>query len=62
MESPDDPVAYDIAKMGTERYIDFILSEDDALKSVLAIENKENDVAQHCVNVATLAIAVAKRT
>ena len=60
MENPKDPVAYDIAKMGTERYVEFILSEDDALKSVLSIENTDHSIAEHGVNVATLAIAVAK--
>ncbi|MBT4761360.1 MAG: HD domain-containing protein [Bdellovibrionaceae bacterium] len=61
MENPEDQAAYKIAKDGTAKYVDFIMSEDAALKSVINIENTDQSLAHHGVTVATLALGMAQK-
>lgn len=60
MENPEDKHSYSVAKEGSEKYVNFILNNHDAMKSVLAIQNLDNDLAHHGVTVSTLAIGIAK--
>ena len=61
MENIEDKQAYEYAKMGTANYVEFILNEDEALKSILNIENSDLSIAHHGVTVATLAISVLQK-
>ena len=60
MESPSDEVSYKAAKDGAAKYVDFLLKEDKALKSVLAIENTDQNIGHHGVTVSTYSVALAK--
>lgn len=61
MERPEDKDSYEFSKLGTHRYVDFILNENEALKSVMKIKNADGSVAHHGVTVATLAISMAQK-
>lgn len=61
MENPEDAAAYAQAKSGAEKYVDFLTTNNDALKSVLDIENSDKDVGHHGVTVGTLAVAMAEK-
>ncbi len=60
IENVHDPKVYDEAKSSAEKYIQFLLDEDKALKSVLSIENLDKNIAHHGVNVASIAVAIAE--
>lgn len=61
-ENPTDQAFYTAAKEGTERFTKFLLEEDKALKSMLAIENQDQNLAHHGVTVASLSVQIAKLT
>lgn len=61
-DNPADEAVYKAAKEGTERFTQFLLAEDKAVKQLLAIENADQSLAHHGVSVATLAIEIAKVT
>lgn len=58
-ENPKDSVAYNKAKVAAGKYVDFLLQNTTAAQSILAIQNSDHSVTHHCVNVATLAVALA---
>ena len=61
-ENPEDKVAYDSAKQGSQKFAAFLLAEDNAVKKLLAVENTDQNLAHHGVSVASLAVAIAKET
>lgn len=61
MEDPASAESYAIAKEGSQKFADFLLSEEKAVKSLLAIENGDQNLAAHGVSVAAMAVAIAKR-
>ncbi|NJL24356.1 MAG: HD domain-containing protein [Calothrix sp. SM1_5_4] len=61
-ESPEDAEVYQAAKEGTRRFTEFLLAEDKAIKSLLAIENTDQSLGHHGVTVASLAVEIAKIT
>lgn len=61
MENVNDAKAYADAKAGSQRFVDFLLKEEQALKALLAIENTDQNLAAHGVSVATLAVGIAKK-
>lgn len=61
-EDPADQSAYATAKEGSQRFTDFLLNEDKAIKNLLAIENTNQNLAHHGVTVASLAVRIAKMT
>ena len=61
-ENPADEAAYQAAKIGSERFTNFLLAEDKAIKQLLALENTDQSLAHHGVSVASLAVEIAKVT
>ena len=61
MENPEDAASYAQAKDGAGKYVDFLLSNNEALKSVLNIENTDKDIGHHGVTVGTLAVAMSDK-
>jgi HD-GYP domain-containing protein (c-di-GMP phosphodiesterase class II) len=59
-ESPTDKVAYDEAKQSTQKFADFLMNEDKAIKALLAVENTDQNLAHHGVSVASIAVEIAK--
>ncbi len=60
MERPEDEVSYKQAKDGAAKYVEFLLKEDKGLKSVLQIENTDQNIGHHGVTVSTYSVALAK--
>ncbi len=64
-EDLDNVKTYHVAKEAAGKYVDFILSNDKALSSILNVNNSENSIDQkishHSVAVATLSIALANK-
>lgn len=60
MESPDDNNLFELAVESSRKYVEFILNENHALRSILQIENPDNNYAHHGLNVATLAVGICK--
>ena len=61
MENPDNEKIYQQTKVGTNRYVDFLLNEDQAIQSILNIENTDQNIAHHGVSVSTYAVALAQK-
>ncbi len=61
-ENPADEVAYAAAKEGSQRFTDFLMAEDKAIKNLLALENADQSLSHHGVTVASLAVRIAKET
>lgn len=61
MEKPEDAYAYSETKEAAGKYVDFLLNNTDAVKSILNIDNKDQNIAHHGVSVSTLAVALAKK-
>lgn len=61
MENPEDAEAYNNAKDGCSKYLDFLELNPDAMKTVLSIENSNKDLGHHGVTTATIAVAMASK-
>ncbi|MFN7727788.1 MAG: HD-GYP domain-containing protein [Bdellovibrio sp.] len=61
MENSDSVEAYNEAKEGAARFVQFLTQEDKAVGQILNFENLDKNVAHHGVTVSTLATALAKR-
>ncbi len=62
MESPTSQMAYSSAKEGVGHFVNFLLTENEALKSLMDMDmTDENSVAQHGVAVSTTAVALATK-
>ncbi len=61
-EDPADQAAYQAAKEGSQKFIDFLAAEDKAVKAMLSLENSDQSLAHHGVTVAALAVEIAKVT
>ena len=62
MENPDDPNAYAEAKDGSQRFVHFIMNQDRAIQSLMAVENLDQNLSHHCVTVRPLPVEIGKRT
>lgn len=64
-EDIDNVESYNLAKEAAGKYVDFILSNDQALSSIMNINHIENSIDQkishHSIAVATLSIALASK-
>lgn len=60
-EHPEEAEAYLQAKDAAGKYIQFLLSNNDAVKTVLNISNTDQSVSHHGVSVATMSVAVAQK-
>lgn len=61
MEYPDAKEFYNVAKIASQRYVDFILSEKESVRAVLQMDNLDGSVSQHGVSVSTIALAMAEK-
>lgn len=61
MENPESKEAYDIAKDGAAKYVQFLSAEDKAIAHILNIDNVDQSIAHHGVTVSTYSAALAKR-
>lgn len=60
-ENPENVTSYNYAKDAAGKYVNFILSNNQALSSVMNIENTDKNIAHHGVTVAALSIALAQK-
>lgn len=60
-DNPENAHCYDYAKEAAGKYVNFILSNAQALHTVIDLENNDKSISHHGVTVATLAIALAQR-
>lgn len=61
LENIANQESYNKAKADTEKYIQFIMKSPDSVGAMVAIENTDQNIAQHGTSVSTLAIALAHR-
>ncbi|MGE4130358.1 MAG: HD domain-containing phosphohydrolase [Bdellovibrionales bacterium] len=61
LENPTDESAYLVAKEGSEKFADFLMREQQAIKGLLSIENQDHSLAHHGVSVSSLAVELAKK-
>ncbi len=61
VDNPGDPVSYNAAKDAAGQFVNFLLNENKAVASMLYIQNTDNSMAHHGVNVATLTLALAQK-
>lgn len=60
-ENPENAATYNTAKDAAGKYVDFIMSNAQALSAVMNMENSDKNIAHHGVTVATLAISLAQK-
>jgi HD-GYP domain-containing protein (c-di-GMP phosphodiesterase class II) len=61
MEAPETEANYKQAKNDSSRYVEFLAKEEKAVHVILRGATADVDLAQHGVNVSTIAVAIAKR-
>lgn len=60
-ENPENVASYNSAKDAAAKYVEFLMNNTDAMKSIMGIQNVDQNLAHHGVTVATLAVALADR-
>ncbi|WP_374080173.1 HD-GYP domain-containing protein [Bdellovibrio bacteriovorus] len=60
-ENPDNVESYNYAKDAAGKYVNFIMSNAQAMSSIMSMENTDKNIAHHGVTVATLSIALAQK-
>lgn len=60
-ENPESAECYNYAKDAAGKYVSFIMSNAQAMQTVMKIENTDKNISHHGVTVATLAIALASK-
>jgi len=60
-DNPENVAIYMETKDSAEKYVQFLLSNSDAVNSVMQIENTDKNLAHHGVSVATLSVALAQK-
>lgn len=60
-ENPDSALAYQQARNSIEKYTGFLLSENQAFRAIMNVENADQNIAHHGVSVATLAIILMQQ-
>ncbi|MBO9668253.1 MAG: HDIG domain-containing protein [Bdellovibrio sp.] len=60
-ENPENAESYNYAKDAAGKYVNFIMSNAQALSTVMNIENADKNIAHHGVTVSTLSIALAQK-
>jgi HD-GYP domain-containing protein (c-di-GMP phosphodiesterase class II) len=59
-ENASNVQIYNQAKSNADKFVHFILNENDALKALIAIDNVDKNIAHHSVTVASVATALSK--
>jgi putative nucleotidyltransferase with HDIG domain len=60
-DRPDNVEAYLSAKDTSAKYVQFLMSNHEAVKAVMKIENNDKSISHHGVTVATLSVALASK-
>ncbi|MFN9068336.1 MAG: hypothetical protein ACK5V3_13970, partial [Bdellovibrionales bacterium] len=60
-DRPENVEAYLSAKDTSAKYVQFLMSNHDAVKAVMKIENNDKSISHHGVTVATLSVALASK-
>lgn len=60
-ENPEDATAYNNTKNMAGKYVEFLMSNTQAVASVMNIENVDKSSSHHGVSVATLAVSLAEK-
>jgi len=60
-ENPENQAAYSVAKDAAGKYVDFLIKNTDAVKSIVNVPNVDQNIAHHGVTVSTLAVALAEK-
>lgn len=60
-ENPESAESYNYAKDAAGKYVNFIMSNAEAMSTVMKMENSDKNIAHHGVTVSTLAIALAQK-
>ena len=60
-ENPESAESYNYAKDAAGKYVNFIMSNAQAMSTVMNMENSDKSIAHHGVTVSTLAIALAQK-
>lgn len=60
-ENPENETNYYTAKDAAGKYVQFLLNNSEAAKSVMKIENADQNIAHHGVTVSTLAVSLANK-
>ena len=60
-ENPENAEAYNIAKDSASKYVQFLLGHSQAIRSVLNIENSDQNISHHGVNVSTFAVSLGHK-
>lgn len=60
-ENPDSIEKYNDTKDAAGKYVDFLISNSEATKAILKIENADQSLAHHGVTVSTLSVALAQK-
>ncbi|WP_374032826.1 hypothetical protein [Bdellovibrio bacteriovorus] len=60
-ENPENIESYNYCKDAAGKYVNFIMSNAQAMSAVMKIENTDKTVSHHGVTVATLSIALAQK-
>ncbi|WP_347358837.1 HD domain-containing phosphohydrolase [Bdellovibrio sp.] len=60
-ENPDNVATYNDAKDAAGKYVNFLLTNAQAMSAVLNIDNTDKTISHHGVTVATLSIALAQK-
>jgi putative nucleotidyltransferase with HDIG domain len=61
MDNPGDQFAYEQAKVGVEKFFQFLEKEQAAAQHILKLDNLDQNIAHHGVMVATLTQTLAKK-
>lgn len=59
LEDPGSSDAFEVLRADTKKYVEFLLTENDALRGIISQDSANPSVAQHCISVASLAISLA---
>jgi HD-GYP domain-containing protein (c-di-GMP phosphodiesterase class II) len=60
-ENPDSAESYLSAKDAADKYVQFLISNSQAVQSIMAIQNSDKSISHHGVSVATLGVALAQK-
>lgn len=60
-ENPENVASYNSAKDAAGKYVEFLMTNTEAMKSIMGIQNVDQSLAHHGVTVATLSVALAEK-
>jgi putative nucleotidyltransferase with HDIG domain len=60
-ENPEQAEAYLSAKDAAGKYVQFLISNNKALQSIMSIQNTDKSISHHGVSVATLSVSLAQK-